>query len=82
MDQTENGSGGYEGGRIGPLAEFFLERAALVDFELAVVGDADRVALERYSIRIADDGQLEIDKSRAFQEELGQWVDPDSFVPV
>lgn len=38
--------------------------------------------LERYAIRIADDGQLEIDKSRAFQEELGQWADPDSFVTV
>ena len=38
--------------------------------------------LERYAIRIADDGQLEVDKSRAFQEELGQWADPDSFVTV
>jgi cytochrome b6-f complex iron-sulfur subunit len=38
--------------------------------------------LERYAIRIADDGQLEIDKSRAFQEELGQWADPESYVPV
>jgi cytochrome b6-f complex iron-sulfur subunit len=38
--------------------------------------------LERYAIRIADDGQLEIDKSRAFQEELGQWADPDSYVNV
>ncbi len=36
--------------------------------------------LERYAIRIADDGQLEVDKSRAFQEELGQWADPASFV--
>ncbi|MDX1964231.1 MAG: Rieske (2Fe-2S) protein [Pirellulales bacterium] len=38
--------------------------------------------LERYAIRIADDGQLEIDKSRMFQEELGQWADPSSFIPV
>lgn len=38
--------------------------------------------LERYAIRIADDGQLEIDKSRTFQEELGQWADPDSYVTV
>jgi cytochrome b6-f complex iron-sulfur subunit len=38
--------------------------------------------LERYAIRIADDGQLEVDKSRAFQEELGQWADPASFVTV
>ena len=36
--------------------------------------------LERYAIRIADAGQLEVDKSRAFQEELGQWADPASFV--
>jgi cytochrome b6-f complex iron-sulfur subunit len=38
--------------------------------------------LERYSIRVADDGQLEIDKSKIFQEEMGQWSDPQSFVPV
>ena len=38
--------------------------------------------LERYAIRLADDGQLEIDKSKIFQEEVGQWADPSSFVPV
>jgi cytochrome b6-f complex iron-sulfur subunit len=38
--------------------------------------------LERYAIRLADDGQLEIDKSKMFQEELGQWADPASFVPA
>lgn len=38
--------------------------------------------LERYAISLADDGQLLVDKSRTFQEELGQWKDPDSFVPV
>ena len=38
--------------------------------------------LERYAIRIADDGQLEIDKSKLFQEEIGQWNDPASYVPV
>jgi cytochrome b6-f complex iron-sulfur subunit len=38
--------------------------------------------LERYAIRTADDGQLEIDKSKTFQEELGQWADPDSYVTV
>ena len=36
--------------------------------------------LERYAIRIADDGQLEVDKSKSFQEELGQWSDPASYV--
>jgi len=48
-----------------------------VNFE----GPAPR-PLERYAIRVADDGQLEIDKSRSFQEELGQWADPESFIPV
>jgi cytochrome b6-f complex iron-sulfur subunit len=48
-----------------------------VNFE----GPAPR-PLERYAIRTADDGQLEIDKSKTFQEELGQWADPDSYVTV
>ncbi|MEI6240169.1 MAG: Rieske 2Fe-2S domain-containing protein [Planctomycetia bacterium] len=48
-----------------------------VNFE----GPAPR-PLERYAIRISDDGQLEVDKSRTFQEELGQWADPESFVTV
>lgn len=48
-----------------------------VNFE----GPAPR-PLERYAIRIADDGQLEVDKSRTFQEELGQWADPSSYVTV
>ena len=38
--------------------------------------------LERYAISLADDGQLLVDKSRTFQEEMGQWKDPASFVPV
>lgn len=38
--------------------------------------------LERYAIRVADDGQLEIDKSRVFQEEKGEWANPDSYVVV
>jgi len=38
--------------------------------------------LERYAIHLADDGQLEIDKSKLFQEEIGQWNDPASFVVV
>jgi cytochrome b6-f complex iron-sulfur subunit len=36
--------------------------------------------LERFKISQADDGQLVVDKSQKFQEELGQWSDPDSFV--
>ena len=38
--------------------------------------------LERYAIAIADDGRIEVDKSRVFREELGQWDDPGSFVLV
>jgi cytochrome b6-f complex iron-sulfur subunit len=38
--------------------------------------------LERYAIRLADDGQIEVDKSRIFQEEMGQWADASSFIPV
>ncbi|HEV3340881.1 MAG TPA: Rieske (2Fe-2S) protein [Pirellulales bacterium] len=38
--------------------------------------------LERYAIHMADDGQLEIDKSKMFQEEMGQWKDAASFVPA
>jgi cytochrome b6-f complex iron-sulfur subunit len=30
--------------------------------------------LERHVIRLADDGQVEIDKSRKLQQELGQWT--------
>jgi len=43
-------------------------------------GPAPR-ALDRYAVRVAEDGRLEVDKSRMFQEELGQWKDPASFVP-
>uniref|UniRef100_A0A7C2JWA6 Ubiquinol-cytochrome c reductase iron-sulfur subunit n=1 Tax=Schlesneria paludicola TaxID=360056 RepID=A0A7C2JWA6_9PLAN len=46
-----------------------------VNFE----GPAPR-PLERMGIRIAEDGMLEVDKSVKFQEEMGQWKDPASFV--
>ncbi len=36
--------------------------------------------LERYAIRLAEYGQLEVDKSRKFQEEKGEWASPDCFV--
>ena len=38
--------------------------------------------LERYAIRLADDGQLEVDRARVFQQELGQWDDPGSYLAV
>jgi cytochrome b6-f complex iron-sulfur subunit len=36
--------------------------------------------LERYAIRIGDDGQIVVDKARKFQRELGQWNEPDSYI--
>lgn len=36
--------------------------------------------LERYAIRIAEDGNLEVDTSRTFHQELGEWQDPDCYV--
>jgi cytochrome b6-f complex iron-sulfur subunit len=48
-----------------------------VNFE----GPAPR-PLERYAISLAEDGQLLVDKSRTFQQELGQWKDAASYVSV
>lgn len=38
--------------------------------------------LERYAVRLAEDGMLEVDKSVKFQRELGQWENAASYVPV
>lgn len=38
--------------------------------------------LERFRIALADDGQIMVDKSRKFQQEKGEWVDPESFLKV
>jgi cytochrome b6-f complex iron-sulfur subunit len=38
--------------------------------------------LERARVVLADDGQILVDKSRKFQQELGQWVDPEAFLKV
>ncbi|MEX0643549.1 MAG: ubiquinol-cytochrome c reductase iron-sulfur subunit, partial [Pirellulales bacterium] len=38
--------------------------------------------LERYAVSLAPNGELMVDKSHTFQEEMGQWKDPTSFVPV
>jgi cytochrome b6-f complex iron-sulfur subunit len=38
--------------------------------------------LERWALFVGDDGQLVVDKSKKFQQELGQWDNPESFVPV
>jgi cytochrome b6-f complex iron-sulfur subunit len=37
--------------------------------------------LERYAIGKASDGSIEVDKSRTFQQEMGAWDDPASFLP-
>ena len=36
--------------------------------------------LERVGLKLAADGQLEVDKSVKFQEEMGQWEDSNSYV--
>ena len=46
-----------------------------VNFE----GPAPR-PLERVRIVVAEDGQILVDKSRHFQRELGQWIDPEAFL--
>jgi cytochrome b6-f complex iron-sulfur subunit len=38
--------------------------------------------LERYAISLAPNGEVQVDKSRTFQEEMGQWKDAASFIPV
>jgi cytochrome b6-f complex iron-sulfur subunit len=48
-----------------------------VNFE----GPAPR-PLERYAIRLSDDGQIEVDKSKTFQEEMGAWTDPSCYIPA
>jgi len=46
-----------------------------VNFE----GPAPR-PLERARVVLADDGQILVDKGRHYQRELGQWIDPESFL--
>ena len=50
-------------------------RTTGINFE----GPAPR-PLERARIVLADDGQILVDKSRKFQQELGQWADPEAFL--
>jgi len=38
--------------------------------------------LERARIVLAEDGQIMIDKAQKYQEELGQWTDPEAFLAV
>ena len=36
--------------------------------------------LERFKVAVGDDGQIVVDKSQKYQQELGQWSDPDSYI--
>jgi cytochrome b6-f complex iron-sulfur subunit len=38
--------------------------------------------LERYKIVLGDDGEIEIDKTKKFQQEKGEWKDPESYLVV
>ncbi len=38
--------------------------------------------LERFAISIGDDGQIVVDKSRKFQQEKGEWVNPAAFLKL
>lgn len=38
--------------------------------------------LERFAISLADDGQILVDKSRKFQQEKGEWLNPASFLKI
>ena len=52
-------------------------RSSGVNFE----GPAPR-PLERFKITLADDGQIIIDKNSKYQQEKGQWTDPEAFLKV
>jgi hypothetical protein len=41
-----------------------------------------RGLLKRWDIRVGEDGQLVVDKSKHFQKELRQWDNAESFVNV
>ena len=38
--------------------------------------------LERYAISLTDDGLIYVDKSKKFQQEKGEWNNPESFINV
>jgi len=38
--------------------------------------------LERYRIVLSDDGQIIVDKTKKYQQEKGQWGDPEAFLKV
>ena len=52
-------------------------RRSGINFE----GPAPR-PLERFKIALAEDGQILIDKTKKYQQEKGEWNDPESFLAV
>ncbi|MBI5415859.1 MAG: ubiquinol-cytochrome c reductase iron-sulfur subunit [Candidatus Omnitrophica bacterium] len=38
--------------------------------------------LERFKIMLDDEGQIVIDKTKKFQQEKGEWSDPESYIAV
>jgi cytochrome b6-f complex iron-sulfur subunit len=38
--------------------------------------------LERWGISIGDDGQIVVDKSKKFQQERGEWSNPESYIKL
>jgi cytochrome b6-f complex iron-sulfur subunit len=38
--------------------------------------------LERWAIVVGDDGQIVVDKSKKFQQERGEWTNPESYINV
>jgi len=38
--------------------------------------------LERFQISLSDDGEIVVDKTKKFQQEKGEWNDPESFILV
>ena len=38
--------------------------------------------LERWAVAIGDDGQIVVDMSKKFQQERGEWSNPESFIKV
>ena len=38
--------------------------------------------LERWALGVGDDGQIVVDKSKKFQQERGEWTNPESFIKV
>ena len=52
-------------------------RVTGINFE----GPAPR-PLERARVVLAEDGQILVDKSHHYQQELGQWADPEAFLKI